>query len=99
MDNYTQHMRHWGNHRKDRYTQQCSGYHGNPDPIPKERDFDRIERESFAKVIDQAKDKTFPIYIASPGGVWDIVPHNHIGGSIVKSYEELIDIGKGMDLL
>lgn len=28
MSNYDQYMRHCGNHSKDRFYQQCSGYHG-----------------------------------------------------------------------
>ena len=62
---YEQHMKHYRNHRKDRFYQQCSGYAGDGKcdaPMTNEQLW-AIERESFARMLEAAKTFPFPAHV------------------------------------
>ena len=88
---YEQAMKHSKNHRKDRFYQQCSGYAGDGKPqyppITQEQE-DRHSYSSMCKLLLSVH--VFPVYIAQDNhGFWGIVPHNHISGTLIESYEAL----------
>ena len=95
MNNYEQHMKHWKSHRKDRYYQQCSGYCriGNVDNKGNVQT-KNMEEESFKKILDKAKNESFPIYISSLGGYWFVCDKNNLFGTMIASYEELEQFGR-----
>lgn len=95
MNNYEQHMKHWKNHKKDRYYQQCSGYGGAGIVDDKEKmQTKNKEEESFKQILVEAKNVFFPIYIASSGGYWFFCDKNNLFGTMIASYEELKQFGR-----
>lgn len=97
MNNYDQHMKHWGNHRKDRYKQQCSGYgrfdDGNPTPL-NGKETQSLCEQSFNKLLEEAKGMVFPIWIAQSGGwYWFICDEKNMFGQKIDSYEDLKAFG------
>lgn len=92
---YGQHMRHWKNHRKDRYFQQCSGYGG--DGVSHqltEEQLRQIEVDSFNKLLCELKhSQEFPTYIASNGGMYHVVSERNLFGHRIESYDELVKFG------
>lgn len=91
MGAYEQSMKHWKNHRKDKFIQQCSGYGGDGEPkypeITPEQEKENSER-SMSEILD--KDHEYPIYLYQLNiGVWELVPHNHLFGTEIKNEEEL----------
>lgn len=86
---YNQAMKHWKNHRKDKYFQPCSG------PVVSHVDYscsqdeeDRRAFESMNKILSE--DHQFPIYLWKDKiGFWEIVPRNHIACSEIMSREDL----------
>lgn len=91
---YDQAMKHWGNHRKDRFFQQCSpsvfvieSYR-----IPKDK-FKKCSNDSIQKIIDSSP--SFPLNIYQNGiGIWEIVPSNHLFGTIIETMEGLIEFAR-----
>lgn len=69
---YEQYMKHSRNHRKDRFTQQCS-LHFEPDaesPISPEQVV-LLSKQSFARLLKEAHTKEFPVYVRQGyTGVW-----------------------------
>lgn len=96
MSNHDQAMKHWKNHRKDRFFQQCSGYAGDgKSDVPKtNEELCTLERESFAKVLEAAKTFPFPAHVFQTGGVWRITDKPNLFSSEVKTYEELVEFGR-----
>ena len=92
---YEQAMKHSRNHRKDRFHQQCSGYGGNGDsqPITVEQG-KKIEKESWAKLLEAAKNFPFPAHIFQSGWFWRISDKPNLFSTEVKSYEELLKFGE-----
>lgn len=86
MTHYEQAMKHWGNHRKDRYKQQCSGPtdpHGK-DVVLEGEKFDMNSMESMYTILET--EHSFPIYLAQDGkiGTWSVVPENHLFATSCK---------------
>lgn len=92
---YEQAMKHWGNHRKDRYHQQCSGWFGpvSEDVRLSDEKYDVLAIDSMFNILEASKIDGFPypVYLAQDNkiGVWKIVPHNHIGGTKIDDKESL----------
>ena len=94
---YEQAMKHSRNHRKDRFVQQCSGYAG--DGVSQqmsEAQIKGMEIHSFIELLVNAKEEQemFPIYIANSGGLYHIVPENHLFGHRIEKYAELVEFGE-----
>lgn len=95
MNNYEQHIKHWKNHRKDRYTQQCSGYFGDGPSQIKEDELEKKEAESFRNLLKKAKSAAFPIWIAQSGGwFWFICDEKNMFGNKICNYEDLKRFGE-----
>ena len=95
MNNYDQYMRHWKNHRKDRYTQQCSGYAGDGSSHMNEDDFEKREANSFRDLLEKAKSAVFPIWIVRYSGwFWSICDEKNLFGERIDSYEDLKRFGE-----
>lgn len=93
---YGQYMKHWKNHRKDRHYQQCSGYAGDGKcdaPMTNEQMW-AIERESFEKLLEEAKTFPFPVHIFQIGLYWRISNEPNLRSCEVKTYEELVQYGR-----
>lgn len=95
MDNYEQHMKHWKNHRKDRFTQQCGGPTSKATHNPiSENYLIEAEYESFTRILEEAQRMDFPIWIANAGGWhWFICDEKNLFGNRIESYEELVTFG------
>lgn len=87
---YEQHMKHWGNHRKDRYYQQCSGYGGNGvETVMSDETIAKLEVESMRKILTTHHE--FPIYIRQCGaGYWCTVSEKDWFGTEIVDMEHLI---------
>ena len=93
---YEQHMKHYRNHRKDRFYQQCSGYAGDGKcdaPMTNEQLW-AIERESFVRMLEAAKTFPFPAHVFQTGGFWRITDKPNLFSTEVKTYDELVEFGK-----
>ena len=93
---YEQHMKHYRNHRKDRFYQQCSGYAGDGKcdaPMTNEQLW-AIERESFARMLEAAKTFPFPAHVFQTGGFWRITDKPNLFSTEVKTYDELVEFGE-----
>ena len=89
---YEQAVKHWGNHRKDRFYQQCSGYASNgisqESRLAREKK-EELSRKTMTEILRQ--NHIFPIYITQDKiGQWVVVPKNHISGAEIKDREELM---------
>lgn len=86
---YDQAMKHWKNHRKDRYFQQCSfaSSGGGHDTLTESK-AQELSKTSIAKIIETVHD--YPLFIRQYSiGVWSIVPKNDLFGTKIESEEEL----------
>lgn len=88
---YEQAMKHWGNHRKDRYKQPCSGPtdpHGK-DVVLEGEKFDMNSMESMYTILES--EHSFPIYLLQNSriGTWSVVPENHLFATSCKDRESL----------
>ena len=90
MTAYGQAMKHWTNHRKDRFYQPCSGIVSERpkiDSVSKETE-EKWSRESMQKILQT--ELNFPIYLfQNKWGIWEVVAKNHIAGAKIESAEEL----------
>ena len=98
---YDQHMKHWKNHGKDRFVQQCSGsssfcdYDGTGSGPVKEIDYEENSRTSFKKLLGEAKLKEFPIYIHQDMlDFWHETISSHLFATKIDSIEELEEFGR-----
>lgn len=93
---YEQHMKHFKNHRKDRFYQQCSGYGGDGKSHQNsEEELQDLSIFSFKKCLEEAKTATFPIYIRQHGdGYYSIVDERNLFGQKFDSYDDLVQFGK-----
>lgn len=94
---YEQHIRHWGNHRKDRHYQQCSGYFGDgkcEEVPPALEELRVIERRSFEILLEEAKTFAFPAHVFMAGRIWRISDKPNLFSTEVKTYEELLEFGR-----
>ena len=86
---YEQAMKHWKNHSKDRFFQQCSG------PISAQSGYqagsdieDRRSVESMCRILSE--EHVYPIYLKQDGlGFWYEVPSNTIAGTLIDSRDAL----------
>lgn len=96
---YNQAMKHWSNHRKDRFFQQCSWPISTQiikySEITEEAKI-KASNETLSEIIKNADDYTFPIfiYVDCRMGIWEIVQHNHIAGIEIKTKEDLLEFSK-----
>lgn len=96
MDNYTQHMKHWKNHKKDKYYQQCSGYGGSgeSEQITEERR-KQLTIGCFEKIVNEVSKGDFPIHICIHGdGYVSVCDERNLFGKKIDSHEELLQFGK-----
>ena len=96
---YEQHMKHWGNHHKDRFVQQCSGYAGND--IPNSKNCLTKEQEhlmlvhTFENIVSIVKECDFPIYIAIEKDAFcSLVSSNNWFGTKIENFEQLQNFGQ-----
>lgn len=83
---YEQHIRHWRNHRKDRFFQQCSG------PVQESTSLtypDSLEADSFQCILEKTGDMDFPIHIATTAGYWHLTTPSDFLGTQIINREEL----------
>lgn len=86
---YDQAMKHWKNHRKDRFFQPCAG------PVFTRTGYqtgseieDRRSIESMSRILTE--DHGFPIWLKQDSlGFWYEVPSNDIAGALIESREAL----------
>ena len=90
---YEQAIRHWKNHHKDRYVQQCSGYFGDGIPCSPEST-ERLEMLSFEKLLSEAKNMAFPIWVVSSGGFWTLSSEKNLFSTKIDSFEDLEKFGE-----
>ena len=88
--NYRQHMKHWKNHHKDRYLQQCSG------PVHEPADNDctgcvcEIEKMSFIRLMNMVKHDDFPVYVKQgSGGIWSFTIDRDCFGNKIESMDDM----------
>lgn len=89
MTNYNQYMKHWKNHRKDRYTQQCGGPVHEPD---KQVELCSVEceRQLFDHLMDRLKCDAFPVYVKQGGGgMWLFTNERDSFGTKISNMEEM----------
>lgn len=94
MNNYDQHMKHWRNHSKDRYTQQCAaGHSGTGDmSVAQQKQAAANFRDSYLPVfLKQAKEANYPAYVHfGYMGALMFCDEDAIGASRVNSYNEVL---------
>ena len=84
---YSQYMRHWKNHRKDRFYQQCSGPMEVAETIARQPHTD-LSIKSFQSLMDSVT--TFPVYVKlCSGGFWTTTNERDSFGTEIKSAEEM----------
>lgn len=88
---YNQAMKHWKNHRKDKYFQPCAApVNENGSFRISEEKFKELSKETIDKIISDAD--SFPLFIHQDlSGAWSIVPPNHLFGAEIDSHEQLIN--------
>lgn len=92
MTNYDQHMRHFRNHRKDRFYQQCGVHTREPGEIPTPEQIERMERRSFLSIIEKTKDEEFPIFIRQgSGGIWFTTSERDCFGNRIENRDQLLE--------
>ena len=86
---YEQHMKHWRNHSKDRFTQQCSGPTRNTEveshscPVA-------LSRNSFQRLMDSLKCDDFPVYVKQgSGGIWSFTNERDSFGTKINDMTEM----------
>lgn len=90
-------MKHFKNHRKDRFVQQCSGYGGSGESHRlSDTQLDRLALDSFKSVVTKAQEMEFPIYVAESGGYWHVTASVHLFATEIVSFEDLLDFGVDM---
>lgn len=89
---YEQHMKHWRNHGKDGFCQQCSGPVHEPEPALTEDQKRAVERKSFIDIIDKTRDDQLPIFVRQgSGGIWLTTSEKDCFGHRIESREELLE--------
>lgn len=90
MTSYEQHMKHFQNHRKDRFYQQCSGPVKEPKKALTPEQMEDMERRSFLSLIENTKEEEFPIFIRQvSGGVWLTTGERDCFGERIDSRDDL----------
>lgn len=96
MSNYNQFMKHWKNHRKDRFTQQCSFSTSSDDC--NENNIRCNERENELKsfkMLREIPSDDYPIYIVKHGdGIWSHYDCDGFSRIRIDSQDELEQFGK-----
>lgn len=88
---YEQHMKHWKNHRKDRFFQQCSGpVHELETAKTREQEEDS-ERSSFLRLMEKIGDDQFPVFVRQiSGGIWTTTSERDCFGHRIENRDELL---------
>ncbi len=96
MDNYTQYMKHWKNHNKDKYFQQCSGYGGKGESEQSTNEqIKSVTINCFEEILNKVKAENFPLYIRVHGdGYVSICDVKDLFGTKIEGYKELLKFGK-----
>lgn len=91
---YDQAMKHWSNHRKDRYFQQCSAPVTSTGSVSiSQNKFQDLSKESIRIIIDSSP--IFPLYVHQNRiGEWEIVPSNHLFGTKIETKEALVNLAE-----
>ena len=89
MSDYRKYMKHWKNHRKDRFIQQCGGpLHDAEDKRPECTV--NLERQSFEYLMGSLKCDDFPIYVTQgSGGIWSFTNERNCFGTKIDSMEDM----------
>lgn len=86
---YEQHMKHWGNHRKDRFTQQCAG----PQQDPSRQvaiNTEHLPRMSFQTLMANVSPDSFPVYVKQgSGGMWSFTNERDSFGTKISDIGEM----------
>lgn len=91
---YDQAMKHWKNHRKDKFFQPCSPNWTNESWTVSADMFDHLSQESMKKIV--RTEHQYPIYLAQDKmGQWGVVPKNHFASVEIHSIEELFKFAEG----
>lgn len=89
---YEQHMKHWKNHRKDKFLQQCSGPSHEPTKSLTEVQKRRMDRMRFRNMIGKVGNGPFPIFIRQgSGGIWFTTSERDCFGHRIESRKELLE--------
>ena len=92
---YAQYMKHWKNHKKDRFYQQCSGYAGKGEiQAVDANNRESLELTSFKRVVAEAEKAEFPIFICNNGDYFSIRNTSSFLTNEIKSFEELLTFGR-----
>ena len=91
MTHYDQAMKHWGNHRKDRFTQPCGFVAEHAETVyMTEEQTNKNGMESMFKILKA--DHDFPVLVAQNAcGFYEVVPSNHLFGIKVNSRQDLVE--------
>ncbi len=92
MSHYDQAMRHFRNHKKDRFYQQCSGYTGTPAEESTPAPID--EAATFRILMEKLPtDASFPVCIRQGSlGIWSTTAINDCFGTVIESRAALEQI-------
>lgn len=84
-------MKHWKNHRKDRFFQQCSGPAHEPETARAAGQEEDLERSSFLSLVEKIGDDQFPAFIRQiSGGMWTTTNEKDCFGHRIESRDELL---------
>lgn len=89
-------MKHWKNHRKDRFFQQCGGptsEHAGEVHLSEEQEL-RNSMKSMLAVLKSEQDFPICIMLHLKSGTWEVVPHNNLFGMKVESRERLVEFAE-----
>ena len=86
---YNQAMKHWKNHRKDRYFQQCFFVFSDSENLAvSESKMQKLSKASITKIIET--EHAYPLYVYQNAiGIWEVVPQNHLFGTKIEYFEVL----------
>lgn len=90
MTIYDQHMKHFRNHRKDRFFQQCSGPTREPGKAPTPEQAEDIERRSILYIMENTKEEEYPIFIRQGGGMWCTTCEKDCFGERIENRDHLL---------
>lgn len=91
MTHYDQAMKHWGNHRKDGFTQPC-GFTATAIEEPHFTEDQERQHEMETMFTILKENHEFPVFVYEDKfGFYGIVPSNHLFGEKLDNQEALVD--------
>ena len=91
MTHYDQAMKHWGNHRKDRFTQPCGFVAEHVETVyMTEEKTNKNRMESMFTILKENHE--FPVFVHEDKfGFYGLVPSNHLFGKKIDNQDALVD--------